>query len=825
MVFSGMAADVRVAARRLRAAPLFSLFAVASLALGVGVTTVGYAVVADLFFASFNIRHVEDVVGVAAPRAGTLRMASLTRTDFDELQRAQRSFLGLAAWSVENVTLAGRERTVRVPAEAVSGDYFQTLGIAVLFGRAIQPQDEAQRAPVAVLGHAIWRDHFGADRSIVGRAVRIDGRPFEVVGVAPESYTGVVHRPGLRETAVWVPLDTFGAAARGSDSENVPGGAQSLLVLARLRSPASVDAAASELASLAAALDEADPRIVHPGDIPASRGWTARPAADLWESPPIARLGMVFAGLVTLVLIVACTNLANLVLARGTLRQQDVAVRRALGAGQWRLVREQLAESAIIASAGGLAAYGVIRLTAIVAARDLPLFPGLTLSIRPEVDATTLAVATVALFASLVIFGLEPAMRLVRTADVRGPLAITSARMGRVGRYRLLLRWQVAVSTAFFIIAVIAVRYIVADLAHDPGVRLDGLVVAQLEWEPGQDAAAIRQTVERVLDEGRRSSLRSVAISSGLPFGTGSTPIRVSPLDADSSVDRTAVDGLLIASTPDLLAALDVPVVRGRALSAGDDAAAAPAAIVSESAARALFGTIDAVGRSIQIVDRGPNASPAAATIVGVARDTDTTVYMAPARDAVVYVPLAQRPLPVTTVVARSAGDEAEGVATLLTTLRRADADLATAGIGAAWERLAGPFTIVRYLGNASVSLGALTLLLAMVGLYGIQSQGVTLRAREFGVRLSFGATSSQIRRMVLKDGYRPVIEGLVLGLTGGITGRALIRTYLDVPLSVVDPWMLALVPVPLVLAAFCAGYVPAHRAARVDPAVALRDL
>jgi predicted permease len=816
MLFSGIGADFRVAARRLRAAPLFTLFAVASLALGVGVTTVGYAVIGDLFFPSLNVRNANEVIAVAAPRSGNLRAALVTHADYEELHRVQRSFAGLAAWSVHSVTVVGAVRTTLVPAEAVSGDYFRTLGVQAVRGRVIQPRDAAELTPVAVLGHAVWREQFGADPGIVGRIVRIDHRPFEVVGVAPDDYTGIVSSSGVPETGIWVPLGTFGDD-RGS-----------VAVVARLRPSLGVDAAASELTAIAAALDASNPQAVDQGAARVQpRAWTARHVGDIYEAPtPADGFGIVLAGLVTLVLVVACTNLANLVLARGTLRQQDVAVRRALGAGHWRLVREQLAESVIIAAAGGFAAYAVMRLTSAVAARDLPLFPFLTLSIRPDVDASTLAVATAALLASLIIFGLEPAVRLVRTSDVRGPLATSTARMGRVGRYRVLLRWQVAVSTAFFIIAVIAVRYVMADLTHDSGVRLQGLVVAELNAGRRLDATAVRRAVERVIEEGHGSpDLQSVAISSGLPFGTGVTPVRLSRVDPDSSSRPPVVDAFLMSSTPDLLAALDIPVVRGRAFTNGDDRAAGPVAILSERAARALFGTSDALGRLMRIADRRPDAPAVSATIVGVARDTDTVMYMGRARGAVVYVPLAQRSLPPTTVVARTASDDGGGVAALQTAIRRADADLAIVRIGAAWEMLAGPFTIVRFLGNASLSLGALTLLLAMVGLYGIQSQGVTLRTREIGVRVSFGATAAQIRRMVLKDSYRPVVEGLVLGLFGGIAGRAFIRTSLDVPLSIVDPWMLALVPVPLVLAAFCAGYFPARRAASVDPTVALRDL
>ena len=239
-----------------------------------------------------------------------------------------------------------------------------------------------------------------------------------------------------------------------------------------------------------------------------------------------------------------------------------------------------------------------------------------------------------------------------------------------------------------------------------------------------------------------------------------------------------------------------------------------------------MFGTVDVVGRQVLLgaADESSATRSAAWTIVGVAANTDTTVYMGRERGAVLYVSLEQRFERPSILAVRAAGDTDAAILALQAAIRRADPDLAIVTLGPGPEILGGPFTLVRFIGNSALSLGMVTLLLAMVGLYGIQSQAVSLRTGEIGVRLSFGATAGQMKRMVLADSYRPVLEGLVLGLAGGITGRVILIAYLDVPLSVVDPWMLMLVPMPLVLAAFCAGYLPARRAANVNPGVALRD-
>jgi hypothetical protein len=241
--------------------------------------------------------------------------------------------------------------------------------------------------------------------------------------------------------------------------------------------------------------------------------------------------------------------------------------------------------------------------------------------------------------------------------------------------------------------------------------------------------------------------------------------------------------------------------------------------VVSEFTARQIFGTIDAVGRPLVLQGR-PRAP--VVTVIGVARDTDVRQILFEPR-AFVYLPLTQHYDPFLTVVARSTGDADRAVRALREALHRADPDLAVEAAGTGRAILTGPYPVVRAAGLAALALGAVTLLLAMVGLFGIQSHLVAHRTREIGVRMSFGASAAQIQRMVLKDGYRPVLEGLAVGLVIGLAGRALVIAYLEVDVSVVDPWMLFVVPIPPILAAFCACYLPARRAAGLDPHVALR--
>jgi hypothetical protein len=450
----------------------------------------------------------------------------------------------------------------------------------------------------------------------------------------------------------------------------------------------------------------------------------------------------------------------------------------------------------------------------------------MTLPIRPALDATTLALAGTSLLIALIVFGLEPALQLTRSPDIRGRIASASDGGGpaRTARHRLLLRWQVAVSAAFFIVATMFVRFTVAEARHDSGVEMDRLAVAVLNLQSRQlDEARVRRTLDRVIEDARNvPAIEALAVSTGLPFGVaGASTLSVVMPGQTGKDDVRAVTAT--AATPGIFRALGVPIVRGRGFDDRDRAGVEPVIVLSEFAARQLFGTADAVGAQLPVVRR-PGSTDTSMTVIGIARDTDVRSILAdPAPLA--YLPLTGRPGPVIAISARATGDAALGVRALRELLRRADPDLAVDALGTGRDTLAGAWVFVRAMGVTALALGTLTLLLAMVGLFGIQSHIVGNRTQEIGVRMSFGATAGQIQRMILTDGCRPVFEGLALGVLGGVAGRAIAREYIELDVTILDPWMLVIVPIPLVLAGFCAGFLPAHRAAAIDPNVALRHL
>jgi len=422
---------------------------------------------------------------------------------------------------------------------------------------------------------------------------------------------------------------------------------------------------------------------------------------------------------------------------------------------------------------------------------------------------------------AILVFGLEPAIQQARTADIRSALAAGATGIRpRVGRQRMVIRWQVAIAAGFFIIATMFIRQTLNLATHDSGVELDRIAVASLNFDNRLwNDDRIGRAIDRVLEEGRAdTALEAVSASTGLPFGVPpKLQFAVAMPDDLEALTRPPVPA--VAATPGFFKALGIAMVRGRPFTDADTLSAAPVVILSEMTARRMFGSADVVGQSIAM--RGGDAR-SVAEIVGVASDTDVRVIYGD-RQPLIYVPFAQRPTRGVTIVARSAGGAERAVPALREAIRRADPDLSVDVIGTGRAVLTGPFELLRSAGMGTLYLGAFTLLLSMVGLFAVQSHAVSYRTREIGVRMSVGASARQIKVMVIKDGYRPVVEGLMLGLCGGLAGRVLARAYMDVEVAVVDPVMLLVTPVPLVLAAFCACYWPAARAAKVDPIVALR--
>lgn len=824
---------------RLWATPVFTLFAIVSLALGVGVTTAIYSVILSLTRTVIDVPNADQVgliVGADFMAGGRpIWRSAVSVADFEDLKRSLTTAApeASAPFYQSAVTPATAEM---VSGEAVTGNYFQLLGLTPARGRLIQSADEATAASVAVISYTLWNARLAADPNVIGMPIRIGGQPYEIVGVAPEGFDGLSIR-FQTPSSVWIPLSASARSPGGPvASEAGDRRKRQLSVLVPLSGARSVRALSEEIGAVAARLDRSfpiDSRHDAAG-VPTRepREWslgTIKAVTRQLDSQ-FGRVEMAIMAIVGLVLVVACTNLANLVLARGSARTHELAVRRALGASRSRLVTEQLAETSLLAGMGALGAFLVARLLLVgFASVNLPVAQSTVIQIQPQLDTTTLTWAGVSLLASLLVFGLGPAIQLTRV-QLRARLASDSGGTGQMRwrTRRTLIAVQVMISLSFFLIAAFAVRSISAEEATPSGIDVDRLALGTLNFGvPPWNEARARQTVDRLMTlAAEQPVLQSAAVVSGMPFGmtqyTAGSDV--------TTIDKPFVRGdevhtyaPFIAATPSVFQTLGVSIVRGRAFDVHDTAGGAPVAVLSEHTARDLFGTTDVIGREFLLrraTSTGETVDQLA--IIGIAADTDSEVRGL-RKSGVVYLPLTQRFEPILTFVARTDRDPADLIGPMKVLVQHADPDLVLAHPGAAAPIVLGRSILMGMVSRLSAGLAVLTMFLGMAGLFGVLSHLVSRRRREMGLRMALGAAPSQIRALVIRDGFQPVASGLIMGYLIAIAVR-FILPFAD-RFSTQDLLVFVLAPVPIVVAAFVACYWPAMQASRVDPNVALKEL
>ena len=820
--------DVRLAFRRLVMAPGFTIFAVGSLAVGIGVSTAIYSAVRTLFWMPMSI--VEPARTMTWTQGGRPR-PSVSWLDFVDIRAQQTSFSSVGAARRLLAAVAIGDIVETVFGESVSGDYLTTLGLTALHGRLLQPQDESAAARVAVVSESFWRTRLHADRSVIGRSFTLAGETFEVVGVIRGTFHGI---DAFLPAAVWIPEvavpDKAGTGWPARQLRDRSLG--SFSVWGRLKPGVEPRQAQAEMSVLGQRLDAAFPlrsltAVSGPGP---RRVWMLRDGiAAASEAGRQDALGTAILFAVATVLLIACTNLANLSLARGTSRAQETAVRTALGATRGRLVREQLIESGLVTSAGGLLALVVMLVLTRFFEADLPIAQNVVIHFKPEVNAPVLIAAAAGTVLALLVFGLWPAVQSTRE-DVRGRLgAGGGATPAKWRLHRNLVAWQVGGSVAMVLVAGMCVKVIAAVGQMDPGIDYQHLALAQVDFAlNGKDEPRARALIDAIVADMRsRPGGDHVGVSTGLPFGIMAPSTYVTPAGQPFTAARDAGEYThRLASTPELFTTLGMRIVRGRGFTDRDDAAAPRVTILSEGIARQVFQTTDVVGQTILL---NPwrrlvaGTTPELYTIVGVSADTDT--FMLGRRgNPVLFVPFAQRYATPVVITVRST-DPVLAAGALRTAIRRADPALAPSAVGTGSALLVGPYFLLRIIATLASALGLVALVLAMAGLYGVLSHVVARRTREIGIRLAIGADRRRIFALVLRDGARPVVKGIVLGIGIGVLLRIALRATVVTSLSPVDVALFAVAPLPFLAAAVIACYVPASRASRVDPNVALRDL
>ena len=818
--------DVRMAVRRLSRSPGFTLFAICSLALGIGVSTAIYSAVRTLLWMPLGVPDESAVVAVTSKGS---RNRVMSWVDFDEFRARQTSAANIAAAASIRTAVSTGSVARTVFGEAVSGEYFSTIGIRPRLGRLIDTRDEAISARVIVVSESFWRGALNADPAVVGRTVRVGGTAFELVGVSAGHFHGL--DPFLPASA-WVPASSVRGNPQPFEiSRNAfeQRGNRAFAVWARLRPGRGTAQFGSEVTVIGQQFDAAYPIAVDPArsTVVTARDWSAAAGT----SDPVtgdsgrAIVFMIMAALVV-VLLVTCTNLANLSLARGTARSQETAVRTALGASRGRLLREQIVESLLLVGAGSAGALVVLFELVDYLTTDLPIGRGTPLAFRPDVDTTVLGAGIGSAIVAILVVGLWPALASTGS-DVRLRLgAGGGATPPRWGFHRNLIAWQVCGSVALLLVAVMSARVVIGtgDSLHRP--RYEHLAIAQIDFRlNGVEESRARELTTSIVSAVRRQpGIERASASNGSPSSLFGTPVLVGTMDDPTGARSQHTITGMSSVEPGFLDILGVGLARGRGFTERDDAGAPKVAIVTEQLARDLFRTTDVVGRDMRVGSSGDKRGTLdVVTIVGVSRDITTLATIRP--DRIVFTPLAQRyewRAPVM-ILARGP-DAAAAVATLRSAVRQVDPALAVSAAGTADVLLAGPLFLLRVIALLAAWLGALALVLAMAGLFGVLSHVVERRTREIGIRLAVGAARRDVVNMVLLDGLRPVGKGLVLGLVIGLGVRIAIRGQVFTTIAAWDPVEFTVLPAIFACAALLACWLPAMRASRVDPNVALRD-
>jgi putative ABC transport system permease protein len=803
--------DLRYALRSLAKAPGFAFIVLLTLALGIGANTAIFTVLNAVLLRPLPFPDSDRLVALRET-FGQGFSGSVAGPNVADWRNRSRSFSGILAFRASSRALVGDGQPEQVFTAMVSADFFRTLGVAPALGRGFAEGEDQGVGTVAVLSDGLWRSRYGADPGVIGRTIVLSGQPYTVIGVAPAGFT----YPG--NAVAWLPME-YGlgrSAQRSSHSYDVVG---------RLAPGVTLDAARAELASIARALEREYP-VENAG-----RGVELAPlAADtVKEARPVL---LVLGGAALFVLLIACANVANLFLARAAVRQRELAVRSALGAGRWRLARQVLVEGVLLALAGGLvglllAIWGVDLLVA-MRPRGIPRLGEI------GVDRATLAFALLVSLAVGIGFALFPALTLSRgdPADAfRGEgRGVTGGRTR--GRFRAaLVVAQVSLALVLLAGAALLVVTVRRLALIDPGFDPRGAYTFEFTIPPGKypDRARHDQYLTRVIDVvSRVRETRAAGATFYLPLGNGQVNGDFTVEGAPPAAPGREQYANFRMVTGDYFGALAIPLRRGRLFTPEDRAGAPHVAVVNEALARMAWPDQDPIGRRLTFGDGQDD--PDWMEVVGVVANVKSNGLTADIGPEI-FVPFSQitadlwtvfTPLPVSVVV-RSDGDLETVGGAIKTAIHSVDPDQPVTGPSPAGDLVAAAVARQRFGMLLLLAFGGLALLLAAVGVYGVMAYAVSQRTRELGIRLALGARPGAVRALVLGEGMLLAALGIGLGLVGALVlGRLLVGLLYGVRPT--DPRVLAAVCLLLGAASVVACLVPAVRATRVNPVDALRS-
>jgi len=805
-----MRQDVRYAVRQLIRSPGFTAVTALTLALGIGATTAIFSVVDGILFRPLPFPQSDQLTAVWADmsRAGGPVDEWMNFPNFFDLKERARSFQAMGAWDGGPITLTGHGEPERITVGSVTyGTLSQVLRVAPALGRGFSPQDDRPGAPGTVLlSDGFWRRALGADPSVLGTSLTLNDEPYTIIGVLPSDFDA----PFMTDADVWTTL-------RVDRADNFCGrGGACVRVIGRLANGTTLDAARAEATEIARRLEAEYP------EADANVGITLRSYRDDMVSDTRTAL-LVLLGAVGFVLLIACVNVANLLLARATTRGSELAVRSALGAGRARLTKQLLTESGLMALLGGglglvLAYLGTTLLVSIAP-------PGTPRIEEVGVDGRVLGFAVAVSVISGLLFGLVPALRSARgdlNAGLREGGRGGSGAQGGMRARGVLVSGQVALALMLLVGAGLLVRSFQKLRSEDLGFQPQDVLSLQVGVSPERypDPQTLRSFVHRAEERlGAIPGVSSVGTTTWLPLtGFGSdTGFNIEGQPLPERGQSQAVWFRRV--TPGYPEAIGMRLEAGRWITDRDDANAPRVVVINEGLARRFFPDESPLGHRINL---GNPANPTWREIVGVAAEARYFGIRDDSRDAL-YLPFDQAPARPIFMVLKSTRDPATLTGEVRAAIAELDPALAVAAIRPMDDLVSDALGPQRFVTTLLGLFAGVALLLAVVGLYGVVSYGVSQRLREMGVRLALGAEGADIRSLVLGQSLRLVAAGLVVGVLGGLAVTRLMKNLLF-GVSATDPWTYGVVALALAVVAVLASALPAFRAARVDPIRVLRS-
>jgi predicted permease len=811
--------DLRFAIRMLRKNPGFTCVAILSLGIGIGANSGIYSFADALLMRPLPVLKPSEVVTVNSEKTGMFgASSSISYPDYVDLRDHNRTFEGLIASNLSSFGFA-KERTMLPKMKFgmfVSGNFFQVLGVRPELGRTFRSSEDVApgRDAVAILSHEFWTEDFGADPSVVGQRIRLNGTEFTVVGVAPPEFKAL----GQLKPAFYIPIAM--SPSLGPVNNLTKRDARWLDVKGRLKPGVGLEQAKADVASIVAGLRSMYLKTDENLRLKVETEFQTRAERSPPDTALIAMLGV----LALCVLLVACANVAGLLLSRASARAREISVRQALGASRVALVRQLMLENLLLALGGGVAGIAVAA-AAVQLFRSIPVPTDLPLDFDIRLDDRVLLFTLCAAAGSTFLFGLAPALQstaidLMRSLKERDG---TASRVSRLWGRSAIVAGQVALSLVLLIISAVLVQGFRSQLEQGPGFRTDHLQL--MTFDPGLVQYSDDQRIlfyQQLLERAQQApGVKSAALTSSIPIGMGNmTSVGVIPEGRELKRGEHAFDTFDALITPDFFSTMAIPLVQGRAFLPTDKKEAAPVAIVNEQFAHHYWPKQDAIGKRIRLNDE----SGKLVEVVGIAKNAKY-LWITEGPTDFVYLPFSQNDHASMTLVAQTDGAAST---TLVPVLQQAvqglDRNMPVFDVRSienvfTSRAVATPRIITRTVG----AMGLMGLILSIVGLYGVVSYSVSKRSREFGIRMAVGADRWTIVRMVLRQGLVLGMVGLAVGLVVGVfASEAMTATLLfSFPVGAVP---IVLVSALLLAAVIVSAYGPARRASLIDPMRALRE-